>query len=148
MEFKNSDIRKTILREHEQLRALMSGLQAQLEAASEAVPASLPEALQVFLDEFLRHIAHEEAILRPALAHVADAWAQERVEAMDAEHGEQRDRLRALAQAEPWADPKGFVQRARETLEWIRLDMAGEEKSLLGPELLRDDIIILDSFGG
>jgi len=150
MEFRNSDIRKTILGEHEALRARMKELQQALEGLERAavgVPSTLSSALQGFLEEFLRHIAHEEAILRPVLAHI-DAWAQERVKSMDAEHAEQRLRLMELSKVDPSADPRGFVARVRETLEWIRDDMAGEEKGVLSPDLLRDDIIILDTFGG
>jgi iron-sulfur cluster repair protein YtfE (RIC family) len=151
MELKNSEIRQAILGEHEQLRARMRELQAALEGAgataTAGVPPVLPGALHAFLQEFLKHIDHEEAILRPVLAHV-DAWARHRVESMDSEHAEQRARLTALARMDPASDPRSFVSGVRETLEWIRQDMAGEEKTMLSPELLRDDIIVIDSFGG
>jgi iron-sulfur cluster repair protein YtfE (RIC family) len=143
MELKHSEIRTIILGEHQQLRQQMQALQATLEKS----PSGLGPALQAFLGDFLRHIAHEEVLLRPVLAQV-DAWARQRVDAMDVEHAEQRERLQALALVDPAQDPQAFVGRVQETLEWIRLDMAGEEKSLLSPDLLRDDIIVLDTFGG
>ena len=147
MEFKNSDIRKTILGEHEALRARMKELQQALEADPRDLSPAVKGAFSAFLEAFLRHIAHEEAILRPVLATI-DAWAEKRVESMDAEHAEQRQKLLELSRLDPAADPPGFAARVRETLEWIRLDMAGEEKTVLSPDLLRDDIIILDTFGG
>jgi len=76
------------------------------------------------------------------------AWARQRVESLDREHQDQRWKLTELAQMDPSSDPSAFAARAREVLEWIRVDMAGEEKTLLTPELLRDDIIVIDSFGG
>ena len=97
--------------------------------------------------DFLKHIAHEDVVLRPLLANL-DAWARERVDHMDQEHREQREKLQALARLNPTADPAAFTARVHETLQWIRADMAGEEKELLTPEVMRDDIIVVDSFGG
>lgn len=145
MELKHSQIRATILQEHERLRGQMRELEGFLkERAGE--PAFLL-ALKGFYQGFLEHIAHEEALLRPILAHV-DAWARQRVQALDDEHREQRERLAFLGQGERPADLSAFVARVREALDWIRVDMEGEEKTLVTPELLRDDIIILDTFGG
>lgn len=147
MELKHSQIRATILEEHERLRERMRELEASLEGSTGRASSSFPQALRVFLGEFLKHIAHEEELLRPVLSQV-DAWARLRVESLDREHEEQRQKLSELAQMDPSADPPAFLARVREALEWIRLDMAGEEKNLLTPELLRDDIIVIDSFGG
>jgi iron-sulfur cluster repair protein YtfE (RIC family) len=149
----NEAIRKAILDEHEQLRTRMKALQEALDDAAQrpavegGVPPALVSALDSFLSEFLKHIAHEDVVLRPLLASL-DAWARERVEHLDAEHREQRERLQALATMSPSADPAAFTARVRETLAWIRADMAGEERELLTPEVLRDDVVVIDSFGG
>jgi iron-sulfur cluster repair protein YtfE (RIC family) len=146
----NTAIRKAILDEHQHLRARMQAVQDAVDAAGQvkgAVPQPLLAALDSFLSEFLKHIAHEDVVLRPLLASL-DAWARERVEHMDAEHREQRERLQALARMDPAADPAAFTARIQETLQWIRADMAGEEKELLTPDVLRDDVIVIDSFGG
>jgi hypothetical protein len=146
VELKHSQIRSAILEEHEQLRARMKELEASLDGPS-GMTSSFPVALKAFLVEFLKHIAHEDELLRPVLVQV-DAWARQRVESLDREHQDQRRKLTELAQMDPSSDPSAFAARAREVLEWIRVDMAGEEKTLLTPELLRDDIIVIDSFGG
>ncbi len=146
VELKHSQIRTTILEEHERLRDRMKQLETSLDGRAGSSSA-FPVALKGFLVEFLKHIAHEEELLRPVLAQV-DAWARQRVESLDREHQDQREKLSELAQMDPPADAQAFVARVREALEWIRLDMAGEEKTLLTPELLRDDIIVIDSFGG
>ena len=49
-----------------------------------------------FYDALLKHIAHEELVLRPAVA-VADAWGTARVEKMDQEHLAQKAEIRSLA---------------------------------------------------
>jgi iron-sulfur cluster repair protein YtfE (RIC family) len=141
VELKHSQIRASILEEHEQLRARMRELEAGLDAKGDTVGTLFKR----FLTDLLRHIDHEEAVLRPVLAQ-GDAWARLRVEALDREHREQRAKLAELAGLDPSSTP--FVERVREALGWIRVDMAGEEKSLLTPEVLRDDIIVIDSFGG
>lgn len=146
LELKHSEIRTTILEEHERLRERMQQLEVSLDGRAGS-SSGFPVALKSFLVEFSKHIAHEEELLRPVLAQV-DAWARQRVESLDREHHEQRQKLSELAQMDPSAAPAAFVARVREALEWIRLDMAGEEKSILAPELLRDDIIVIDSFGG
>lgn len=146
LELKHSQIRTTILEEHERLRERMRQLEVSLDGRAGS-SSGFPGALKGFLVEFSRHIAHEEELLRPVLAQV-DAWAEQRLDSLDREHHEQRQKLTELAQMDPSATPAAFVARVREALEWIRLDMAGEEKSMLTPELLRDDIIVIDSFGG
>lgn len=149
MTIRNAEVRDAILKEHEHLRASMKAVQDALDGAGRSpgpVPAPLLAALDSFLSEFLKHIAHEDVVLRPLLANL-DAWARERVEHMDREHREQRERLQVLARMDP-NDAAAFTARVQETLTWIRNDMAGEEKELLTPEVLRDDVIVIDSFGG
>jgi iron-sulfur cluster repair protein YtfE (RIC family) len=150
MSTSNAEIRKAILEEHRLLRARIDAVQAALDeprAPDAPVPRRLLAALDGFLSDFLKHIAHEDVVLRPLLATV-DAWARERVEHLDAEHREQRERLQALSMMSPLADPAAFTARVQETLAWIRADMDGEERELLTPEVLRDDVVVIDSFGG
>ena len=142
VELKHSQIRASLLQEHERLRARMRELESHLDGGG---VVKVGPAFKQFLAELLEHIGHEEAVLRPVLAQ-GDAWARLRVEALDREHHEQRVKLAELAELDPSSAP--FTERVREALGWIRLDMAGEEKSLLTPEVLRDDIIVIDSFGG
>lgn len=146
MELKHSQIRSTILEEHRRLRERMQQLEAALDGPT-ALEASFAVAFKSFLVEFLEHVEHEERLLRPVLAQV-DAWSRLRVESLDREHQEQREKLSELAQFDAAADPKAFAARVREVLAWVLLDMVGEEKTMLTPELLRDDIIVIDSFGG
>jgi len=147
---KDSEIRRTILGEHERLRQRIGELQAAIEASGAAdspVPTTVSGGLRSFIASFLGHIAHEEEILRPAL-RFGDAWSAERVAHMDEEHREQRARLGELDARDPDGDPAGYRGEIRATLAWILDDMASEERELLTPELLRDDLVTVDPFGG
>jgi iron-sulfur cluster repair protein YtfE (RIC family) len=146
----NAEIRKAILEEHRLLRARIDAVQAALDESlppGGPVPRRLLAALDAFLSDFLKHIAHEDVVLRPLLATV-DAWARERVEHLDLEHREQREKLQALSMMSPTADPAAFTAAVQETLLWIRADMDGEEREVLTAEVLRDDVVVIDSFGG
>ncbi len=150
MELKESEIRRTILGEHERLRVRIAELHTTLAGSGEAtdpVPAGVTAGLHGFISIFLAHIAHEEEILRPAL-RFGDAWSAERVAHMDEEHREQRARLGALDVRDPAKDPAGYRAEIRAALAWILEDMGSEERELLTPELLRDDLVTVDPFGG
>lgn len=149
-QLKDSEIRRTILGEHERLRQRITELRAALDASGAAtapVPDVVTAGLHGFISFFLAHIAHEEEILRPAL-RFGDAWSAERVAHMDEEHREQRARLGALDVRDPAKDPAGYRAEIRATLTWILEDMGSEERELLTPELLRDDLVTVDPFGG
>src|SRR5271169_813172 len=102
MELDASQIRRLILDEHAVLRDEMDDIALLLQdvAAQRAEAAErLQHRMKKFYDAFLKHIAHEESLLRPVLANI-DAWGAVRVEKMDDEHREQRSTIAALTSLE------------------------------------------------
>ncbi len=150
MELQNSKIRKIILGEHEGLRHALQTMEAGLEKVAKGdveAQKALHGQLTRLLDTFLRHIEHEERILRPVLKDI-DAWGPERLAHMDKEHAGQRVLVTHLAGLFPSATPDQWVTEVRAFVTHLREDMEGEEKDCLDPRLLRDDVISLDTFGG
>ena len=86
-------------------------------------------------------------MLRPLLREV-DAWGPARVETMDEEHRTQRAALDELSCLALDHDVDRTVQHVEEFIRRLRADMEQEEHRALSEEVLRDDIIIIDTFLG
>lgn len=150
MVHKPSEIRSIILEEHGELRRRLAGIEALLDGVLRG-DATTRRELRACFDAlcqlFVTHIAHEEAILRPVLADI-DNWGPVRIELMDAEHVEQRERVAELSRLSPDEEPGVYVRRVREFVADLRADMDAEERECLSPNVLRDDPISIDEFGG
>lgn len=143
MTLDNAKLRRIILIEHEGLRIGLRALEGVLERAAQGETAALRDAhreLDNLLQSFIRHIEHEERILRPVLMTV-DAWGPARVASMDEEHAEQRAEVKRLAAVDAVADPARWVAEVRAFATELLEDMGDEEKTCLSPEVLRDDVI-------
>jgi len=150
MELSASQVRNLILDEHIILRDILEEIEATLGEMTRRVPGALGRlraSLRTFSDAFLRHLQHEETVLRPLLADV-DAWGPARVESMDEEHRSQRTALAQLSQLALDADVDCTIQQMEAFIRRIRAEMAGEEQHALSEEVLRDDIIVIDTFMG
>jgi iron-sulfur cluster repair protein YtfE (RIC family) len=150
MELSASQVRSLILDEHAVLRDVLEEIDETLGEMTRRVPGAigrLRASLRTLQDAFLRHLVHEETVLRPLLADV-DAWGPARVEAMDEEHRGQRAALAELSRIALDEDVDGTVQRIEEFVRRLRADMDGEEHHALSEEVLRDDIIVIDTFMG
>ena len=150
MELSASQVRSLILDEHAVLRDVLEEIEEALGELTRRVPGSLGRlraTLRTFHDAFLRHLQHEETVLRPILIDV-DAWGPARVESMDEEHHSQRAALAELSRLALDADVDCTVQQIEEFIRRIRADMEGEEHHALSEEVLRDDIIVIDTFMG
>jgi hemerythrin-like domain-containing protein len=150
MELSASQVRSLILDEHTILRDILEEIDAALGEMTRRVPGCLGRlraSLHTFQDAFLRHLQHEETVLRPMLADV-DAWGPARVEAMDEEHRSQRGALAELSRLSLEADVDATVQQVEAFIRRLRADMDGEEHHALSEEVLRDDIIVIDTFMG
>ncbi len=142
----NSKIRKIILVEHEGLRGNLTTIEALLDRVAEGDQPALQNAHQQLtnmLQTFLRHIEHEEAILQPVLEKI-DAWGPQRKAAMDEEHALQRALVLRLTEINPMNDPAGWARDVRIFAKDLLLDMADEEKTCLSPNVLRDDVVVVD----
>jgi len=150
MELSASQVRSLILDEHTILRDVLEEIEAALGEMTRRVPGALGRlraSLRTFQDAFLRHLQHEETVLRPLLADV-DAWGPARVESMDEEHRTQRAALAQLSCLALDVDMDCTVQHIEAFIRSIRADMDHEEHHSLSEEVLRDDIIVIDTFLG
>lgn len=150
MELSASQVRNLILDEHAVLRDVLDEIEEALGEMTRRVPGAmgrLRASLRTFRDAFLRHLSHEETVLRPLLQDV-DAWGPARVETMDEEHQTQRAALHELSCLELGHDIDRTVQQVEEFIRRLRADMDQEEHRALSEEVLRDDIIVIDTFLG
>jgi len=150
MELSASQVRSLILDEHTILRDVLEEIEAALGELTRRVPGALGRLraiLRTFDDGFQRHLQHEETVLRPLLADV-DAWGPARVQSMDEEHQSQRAALAQLRRLALDVDVDCTVQQVEAFIRRIREDMDGEEQHALSDEVLRDDIIVIDTFMG
>jgi len=142
----NAKIRKIILVEHEGLRGNLRAIEELLDLVSQGDVVALQNAHQQLinmLQTFLRHIEHEEAILQPVLEKI-DAWGPQRKAAMEEEHKVQRALVMKLTSINPINDPAGWARDVRIFAKDLLLDMADEEKTCLSPNVLRDDVVVVD----
>lgn len=144
-----SDVRRRVLEDHAHIRRLLENLE-KLVALYEKGDASVCEPLRdkgLELHAFLcEHLDREDVILAPALLE-ADAWGEERVRQLAAEHREQRelfafilDRLRDSER------PTALLARElRAFADILRIDMQHEEETELSEAILRDDGVGIDA---
>jgi mannose/cellobiose epimerase-like protein (N-acyl-D-glucosamine 2-epimerase family) len=142
--------RKKVLRQHEELRRLLTMGLAEARVAVTADGAmheTLRSLMTLIRDVFVGHLADEEALIVPILEADPPAGPL-RVAALRAAHAQQRAELDALcAWPEEASDPEleeRFDQLAKLLLE----DIADEEHELLVPEVIHDDEPDLDQPDG
>ncbi|MGI9591194.1 MAG: hemerythrin domain-containing protein [Myxococcota bacterium] len=147
-----SEIREWILKDHRMLRGLLDDLDAlaqQVRDGDRRLIGPLRLEAERFLHRFDEHTRWEDAYLRPALLE-ADAWGSERAERLDHDHREQRallaDSLARLRYAE--RPPVLVARGVLDLIALIRTDMEEEERDLLDPRILRDDVISIDTEAG
>jgi hypothetical protein len=142
----NSDVRRELMRQHDQLRHLLAACQASSASASDL--DSLVERVHALATAFEAHNTYEEAELRSLLLE-ADAFGEVRVQQMladhVAEHATLRTTLSAAAAATTLAEAARHVGAAATML---RDHLAAEEKQFLNPRVLRDDVVVADTTGG
>lgn len=147
-----SQVRRTILDDHEHLRGALSALESLAKALArghaEPLAAAL-EALEAMKGRFFDHLDLEEAIMVPALRD-ADAWGPERADLVLREHAEQRVELEDLV-VELRREDLATEAVGKRILAWIealRVDMEHEESAVLDPDLLRDDVVSIQLEAG
>jgi hemerythrin-like domain-containing protein len=150
LQIKPSEVRARVLDEHVQIRALLVELDSFAQRAldgNENGGAQLRVKVQELYSTLDAHMALEDALLYPAICD-ADAWGDLRGERMKEEHSRQRAVLNQLADLEWRGDTATLVDAVRSLARDIREDMCREERELLNPELLRDDVISIAQDSG
>jgi hypothetical protein len=143
--------RHSILSQHEHLRDLLERARGVAEAAldgqapsSDAVASAIADirtAIEV-------HLTFEEKVLLPLLRDDLPIGPQRADRLLD-EHAHQRQTLATLHR-EACAFPGLEILPAKLAFltAWLLADMAEEERSLLTPDVVRDDIVVVDQNSG
>ncbi len=148
-----SEVRQTILEDHEKLREELAELARISLKVATAEPGDLAPLLrdrgEAFLEHFLRHLALEDAHLKPAVRD-ADGWGEARAQRLEDEHTHQRQLLEGiLGRLRDESFPEAeLALELRGLVEVIREDMQQEEKVMLDANLLRDDVVGVDVEAG
>lgn len=137
-----SSVRKIILAEHSQLRDKLSQVEAMYETKD---PVQFKESVQELVYLFVRHIEHEEEILKPLLSGI-DAWGDVRSERIEREHQSQRREIDKIQSALVGASRSELVSVTQKFAELLKADMEHEEKDCLHPELLKDDPVTIGNY--
>jgi hypothetical protein len=146
-----SVVRNQVLEQHRVLRQLFDRA---LEATARSLRGDGPDrddlgtvALDV-RDRFRAHLAYEERMLAPVLAHV-DVWGPERVQELLLEHERQRAELETIVEGIQggWEVERLAVVLRSLVTDLLR-DMNEEEEGCLSPRLLRDDVVTIDQSTG
>lgn len=145
---KPSEIRVELLGQHADIRSRIGEMRLLIQQcrAGESTRDELQAALTRLVGLFRKHNLREEQLLRDVLPGV-DAWGPARAEIMLEQHTKEHDALyAALVDAGAQAGARD-VDITR-LLDRIVEHMDHEEKIFLAEDVLRDDDIVRDYFGG
>lgn len=145
-----SEIRKELLEQHAQLRAKIEATRtaAARWQQDEAARDELRSSLAVLADGVRAHNRREEELLREVIP-TADAWGPARAEVMREEHVEEhKEMYEALIDAGAAPGATAGVPPVLTLLGKMEEHMKREERSFLGADVLRDDAVTPDFFGG
>jgi hypothetical protein len=142
------EVRARILADHVDLRRMLAGLEVLARRVLGGEPSLVgPLRLEgeLLLQRLQDHMLWEDLHLAPALRQ-ADAWGDERARRLDSEHREQREVLRhCLAAVQDASRPTPVVARSLiDLVQLLRADMDEEEREMLDPAVLRDDVVASD----
>ena len=143
--------RGAILGQHQRIRTLLSRAREVAEAALDDNAPS-PDAVASAIGDIRTimevHLAFEEKSLLPILRDDPPLGPVRADRLLD-EHHRQRETLSTLHR-EACAFPQFPILAAKLAFltEWLLADMNEEERSLLVPDVVRDDIIVVDQSSG
>ncbi len=142
-----SQVRDYIGRQHIQLRILFVEVENACRESIDSGRGDPRPLVQKLVRAVWDHIAVEDRLLLPTLRDI-DRWGPTRAEIVAADHARQREELAALRTL---AREGGTDEAARAALMLIGdliVDMDAEERDLLDPDLLRDDVITINQSDG
>jgi len=148
MELKNSEIRELLLKDHEVLRSELAKLEGDLKRPPSSADGKrkLREQLDRLLDTLRKHSERSLRLLKPVIVDL-DAWGPLRAEQIDKEHEELNVLATRFAQIDIGSEPKKWVDEVTQVIAHLREELDDAERTRLSPEVLRDDVIVVD-FGG
>ena len=146
-----TEVRALMLSQHEGIRALAHTMLASAErvrAGSSEEAGHLDAAIAALARAIAAHNADEQRLLEQALPS-ADAWGAIRCASMDdhhrREHVAMRAAIKVLMKDTP---PERLFARLRVFVDDLLRHMEVEERVLLHSSVLRDDVCVIDTFGG
>ena len=146
-----SEVRARVLDDHAHLREELDRLEGRVRAgvSNDDGARELRDMGEQILEHLAAHMRWEDVNLAPALKE-ADAWGDERESRMAIEHRNQRRALRELLERirNPERAADAVARDLLEFVHWLREDMDGEERTLLDPKVLRDDVVAVDASSG
>ena len=146
---KPSEIRGELLKQHSQIRIMLEVTVTIAEGTRVDAPGrgDLQQCLVRLADAIRTHNLREEALLRDIIPSV-DAWGPARAEIMIEEHIREHDWLYAALLGVPCTPAEFAAAGVAALVDLIREHMDREEATFLGEDVLRDDSIVADQFGG
>ena len=143
--------RGAILAQHERIRALLERARGVAEAALDGRPPSADAVASSIGDIHMImevHLAFEEKSLLPILRDDLPLGPVRADRLLD-EHRRQRETLATLhREACSFPDFPILAAKLAFLTEWLLADMNEEERSLLVPDVIRDDVVIVDQSTG
>lgn len=139
-------VRARILEHHGELRAKLEILQR---LASEADGGDLSAAAHAvalahgLFDELADHLDIEEQMLVPMLREV-DAWGELRANELLKHHEQQWSELKALRERADRCSARTMAGELAMLVSALRRDLLDEDRELLTPDVLRDDVLGID----
>lgn len=142
--------RHGILQQHEWIRVVLDrcGAAAKARLEDDAPAESVVSAISELRSAMVAHLAFEESVLLPLLRDDLPLGPARADRLLD-EHTRQRAMLDVLleeARAQP--DLPVLAMKLAFLTEWLYADMLEEERSLLNPDVVRDDPVVIDQSCG
>jgi hypothetical protein len=143
--------RESILGQHRRIRTLLERARVVAEAALDGAPPS-PDAVASAIGDIRTtmevHLTFEEKTLLPILRDDPPLGPARADRLLD-EHRRQRETLATLHR-EACRAPDGPMLAAKLAFltSWLLADMNEEERSLLIPDVIRDDVVTVDQSDG
>ena len=146
-----SKVRIRALHEYELLRHTideMDGIAERLLMSPSDRGSAVDEALAVtakLLRELSDYVDLEELFVLPTIRRV-DIWGSIRADALSRDHAAQHEDLRAIARAHSQpVDAQLLAGDLREFVLGLRAALEREERDVLGPNALKDDVVDSDA---
>jgi len=140
-----------ILWQHRHIRTLLDQAHSVAEAALDGrapSPNAVAAAIGAVRSIMEVHLTFEEAVLLPIL-HDDLPLGPRRAERLRDEHARQRTTLATLHdEARAYPQLGMLAAKLAFLTEWLLADMAEEERSLLVPDVVRDDVVVADQCCG
>jgi hypothetical protein len=143
--------RRGILWQHERIRTLLQKAQALADASLEGellAPDAVASAIGDIHSAMEVHLKFEEAVLLPLLRDDLPI-GPERAGRLVEEHLQQRGMLAALhKEASTHPGLPLLASKLAALTSWLLADMVEEERALLNPEVVREDVVVVDQNSG